>query len=180
MNSLIAFEENLVPNIACLRADVSYCNKGNRRRLHAGKTSPTRGILLFSYLDFRVCFACYPPESFKIICLTCIWLTFVDTSFHSTEKQRPTTSHVGCHFSKFFEKSLRKAHNWLNLLTSCGPNWNWRQSEVRQFLARFFCVLDQFWSKFNESVDNIIAQITEAGMNLISTLLFHVVICYEQ
>ena len=26
---------------------------------------------LFSYLDFRVCFACYPPESFKII-----WLVF--------------------------------------------------------------------------------------------------------
>ena len=29
--------------------------------------------LLFSYLYFRVYFACYPPESFKIICLTCIW-----------------------------------------------------------------------------------------------------------
>ena len=26
---------------------------------------PTRRILLFSYLDFRVYFACYPPESFK-------------------------------------------------------------------------------------------------------------------
>ena len=42
---------------------------------------------LFSYLDFRVCFACYPPESFKIICLTCIWLKFVDTSFHSSQKK---------------------------------------------------------------------------------------------
>ena len=42
---------------------------------------------LFSYLDFRVCFACYPPESFKIICLTCIWLKFVDTSFHYCQKQ---------------------------------------------------------------------------------------------
>ena len=28
---------------ACLRADVSYsCNKGNRRRLHAGKAEPVR------------------------------------------------------------------------------------------------------------------------------------------
>ena len=35
--------------------------------------------LLFSYLDFRVCSACYPPESFKIICFTCIWFKFVDT-----------------------------------------------------------------------------------------------------
>ena len=26
-------------------------------------------FLLFSYLDFRVYFACYPPELFKIICL---------------------------------------------------------------------------------------------------------------
>ena len=42
---------------------------------------------LFSYLDFRVCFACYHPESFKIICLTCIWLKFVDTSFHSSQKK---------------------------------------------------------------------------------------------
>ena len=42
--------------------------------------------LLFSNLDFRVCLACYPPESFRIICLTCIWFKFVDTSFHSLQK----------------------------------------------------------------------------------------------
>ena len=42
---------------------------------------------LFSYLDLPVCFACYPPKSFKIICLTCIWLKFVDTSFHSSQKK---------------------------------------------------------------------------------------------
>ena len=29
-------------------------------------------FVLFSYLDLRFCFACYPPESFKITCLTCI------------------------------------------------------------------------------------------------------------
>ena len=32
-----------------------------------------QGLLLFSYLDFLVYLAFYPPESFKIICLTCIW-----------------------------------------------------------------------------------------------------------
>ena len=42
---------------------------------------------LTSIFDFRVCFACYPPESFKIICLTCIWLKFVDTSFDSSQKK---------------------------------------------------------------------------------------------
>ena len=45
-----------------------------------------QGFLLFSYLDFRVYFAFYPPESFKIICLTCIWSKFVDTRFHSPQK----------------------------------------------------------------------------------------------
>ena len=45
--------------------------------------------LLFSYLDFRVCSACYPPESFKIICLTYIWLKFVDASFHSSRSYFP-------------------------------------------------------------------------------------------
>ena len=34
-------------------------------------------FLLFYYLYFRVYFACYPPESSKIICLTCIWSKFV-------------------------------------------------------------------------------------------------------
>ena len=50
---------------------------------------------LFSCLDFPVCFPCYPPKSFKIICLTCIWLKFVDTSFHSSQKksQKPLTAH---------------------------------------------------------------------------------------
>ena len=47
-------------------------------------------LKLFCYLDFRVCFACYPPESFKIICLTCIWLKFIDTSFHSWQKKSQT------------------------------------------------------------------------------------------
>ena len=90
---------------------------------------------LFSYLDFRVCFACYPPESFKVIFLTCIWLKIVDTSFDSSQKQPQITSHVGRHISSF-GKSLREAQNSpgagtrhiiglisrLNVLTSCGPN----------------------------------------------------------
>ena len=49
-------------------------------------TNDTQRSFVFSYHDFRVYFACYPPESFKIICLTCIWLKFVDTSFHSSQK----------------------------------------------------------------------------------------------
>ena len=87
----------------------------------------THRFLLFSYLDFCICFACYPPESFKIICLTLIWLKFVDTlSFHSSQK--PPHPPWDRQFSQFFEKSMCEAQNTigagtrLNLLTSPGPN----------------------------------------------------------
>ena len=56
---------------------------------------------LFSYLNFLVCFACYPPESFKIICLTCIWLKFVDTSFHSSQKKSQIHRTSLRHFLRF-------------------------------------------------------------------------------
>ena len=88
-------------------------------------------FLLFSYLYFRVYFACYPPESSKIICLTCIWSKFVDTSFHSSQKPReilPDGSAIFTRFEKIVSWSSKLlgswnlAHNWLNLLTSCGPN----------------------------------------------------------
>ena len=61
-----AFQQNVCQSMA-------YSAKLNQRSL------------LFYNLYFRVYFACYPPESFKIICLTCIWLKFVDTSFHSSQ-----------------------------------------------------------------------------------------------
>ena len=64
----------------------------------------TQGFLLFSHLHFRVCFACYPPESFKIISLTCIWLEFVDTSFHSSQKQPQILPESGRHLSKFLKR----------------------------------------------------------------------------
>ena len=57
-----------------------------------------QGFLLFSYLDFRVYFAFYPPESFKIICLTCIWSKFVDTRFHSPQKPAKNSSRRDRHF----------------------------------------------------------------------------------
>ena len=53
-----------------------------------------QGLLLFSYLDFRVYLAFYPPESFKIICLTCIWSKFVDTRFHSPHKPAKTRKKI--------------------------------------------------------------------------------------
>ena len=63
---------------------------------------------LFSYLDFPVCFACYPPKSFKIICLTCIWLKFVDTSFHSSQKksQKPLTA-LGHFFQSLKDRCVK-------------------------------------------------------------------------
>ena len=70
---------------------------------------------VFSYLDLPVCFACYPPKSFKIICLTCIWLKFVDTSFHSSQKksQKPLTEHG--YFSKILKEDgvkLKLPRGW--------------------------------------------------------------------
>ena len=46
---------------------------------------------------FRVYFACYPPESFKLICFTCIWSKFVDTSFHPSQNPQQNP----CHISQF-------------------------------------------------------------------------------
>ena len=42
-------------------------------------------------------FASYPPESFKMICFTCIWSQFVYTSFHSSQKPRQNP----CRISQF-------------------------------------------------------------------------------
>ena len=68
--------------------DISHQNKQGFEGKKIRGTNFKQGCLLFSYLYFRVYFACYPPESSKIICLTCIWSKFVDTSFHSSQKLR--------------------------------------------------------------------------------------------
>ena len=66
---------------------------------------------LFSYLDFSVCFPCNPPKSFKIICLTCICLKFVDTSFHSSQNMRQNSSRAEGSFLVDLRESLREAQN---------------------------------------------------------------------
>ena len=83
MNSLIevikiskAFKAKSSAGRNLLRLKRTVCQTADYGAFHA----------LFSYLDFRGFLACYPPESFKIICLTCIRLKFVDTSFHSPQK----------------------------------------------------------------------------------------------
>ena len=50
-------------------------------------------FFLFSYLNFRFHFACYPPESFKTICLTCIWSEFIDTIFHLRKARNKSLPH---------------------------------------------------------------------------------------
>ena len=69
---------------------------------------------LFSYLDFPVCFACYPPKSFKIICLTCIWFKFVDTTFHSSQKKPQKHTTANGHFT-----TIVKNHS----LQASSPIW---------------------------------------------------------
>lgn len=51
------------------------------------QTQPARRIArkdFFCFLTsiFAFFVFCYPPESFKTICFTCIWSKFIDTSFH--------------------------------------------------------------------------------------------------
>ena len=57
--------------------------------------------------------ACYPPESFKIICLTCIWSKCVDTSFLGHSSQNPQQN--PCRVSDFSEK-----HGCVTLITDRG------------------------------------------------------------
>ena len=57
---------------------------------------------------FSPFFACYPPESFKIIPLTCIRLKFVDTSFHSSQKP---PHQIAIFHDQVFQNSLREAQN---------------------------------------------------------------------
>ena len=66
----------------------------------ASSAPARRRFLLFSYLDFRVYCASYPPESIKIIFFTCIWSKFVDTSFHSSQNPQQNP----CRNSQFSKK----------------------------------------------------------------------------
>ena len=91
-------EWNSLPNdIACMNSLISHQNKqgfeGKKLRgtdftafqqnlcqTMAYTANLKQRFLLFYYLYFRVYFACYPPESSKIICLTCIWSKFATTA----------------------------------------------------------------------------------------------------
>ena len=77
-------------------------------RLHIG----TQRFLLFSYLDFRVFFCLLSSKILKIICLTCIWSKFVDTSFHPSQNPQQNSSRRDRHFYQIW-KSLREAQNSL-------------------------------------------------------------------
>ena len=78
---------------------------------------PTRRIarkdsycFLTSFFSYRF-LASYSPKFFKIICSTCIWWKFVDTSFLSSQKGGEGTKYV------LAEKRLCG-----RLTTSCGQN----------------------------------------------------------
>ena len=90
--------------IMCV-ADIADCDSVNC----------TKRFLLFSYLDLRVCFARYPPESFKIICLTCIWSKLVNTSFRSSQNSRrnaPLNGHKFCLFKKIISWNSKRPRGW--------------------------------------------------------------------
>ena len=88
-------------------------------------------ILTVLLSPFSCLFSCYPPESFKIICLTCIcsiWLKFVDTSFHSSQKPRQINP------------------QWRRLLKNrCVKLKTLRELELSTYLAKSINFL---WAKF--------------------------------
>ena len=99
---------------------------------------PARRFLLFSYLDFRVYLACYPPESFKIVCLTCIWSKCVDTSFHGRSSQTPQQN--PCRISHLSKTWLRYANNRPGTGTSHIIMQNlWAKFGVTQTVNAKFC-----------------------------------------
>ena len=77
----------------------------------ADSTNCTQTFLLFSYLDFRVNFACYSPASFKIICLTRIWSKFVDLRFYSSQKPPQIRAASATIFSPFLKNRCAKLKN---------------------------------------------------------------------
>ena len=91
-------------------------------RGYVWKTWPARRIArkdsLYCFLTST--FASYPPESFKIICLACIWSKFVDTSFHSSQNPQQTP----CRISQFSNRSVKlRTHRGLGLAKSISaPN----------------------------------------------------------
>ena len=87
---------------------------------------------LFFLPRFPVCFACYVPESFKIICFTCIWLKFVDTGFHSSQK-KSQKHHT--HRQTFCQ----------SLKDSCAKLKRPRGLELGPYLAR---PINFLWAKF--------------------------------
>ena len=76
-------------------------------------TSNEQIFFLFPYLDFRFYFACFPSESFKTICLTCIWSKFIDTCF--CLRKAHNLCRIDLHFSQLVIAGLH--------MTSRRPCW---------------------------------------------------------
>ena len=92
----------------------------------------TKRFVLFSYLDFRFCFACYPPESFKIICLMCVCRHSSIQAFILRETRDEMLRSTATSFVCFKKGSLGKTQN------SAGAGTKFGQSIVTQILGNFF------------------------------------------
>ena len=87
------------------------------------KTWPARRVARKDslYCFLTSIFASYPPESFKMICFTCIWSQFVYTSFHSSQNPQQNP----CRISQFSKTRGVKliTYRGLELAKSiCAPN----------------------------------------------------------
>ena len=109
-------------------------DSGNRRQR----------FLLFSYLDFRVCLHVKLQNPSK-------WFAWLVFGFNSSiqafilRKSRPRAFFVVPWSSKR-DRGWNWAHNWLNLLTSCGPNLEGIGSDV------IFCEFLLFFSRISVQI----------------------------
>ena len=65
----------------------------------------------FSILFSSSTFASYPPESFKIVCFTCIWSKFVYTRFHSSQNPQQDLCCIS-HFSESQDLTKFKVNHY--------------------------------------------------------------------
>ena len=101
--------------------DIIHQNKKGfkGKKLSGTEFNAFHGKIITSFLPrfSRFCLLVILQNPSKIICLTCIWLKFVDTSFHSSQKPQQITHKSCCiksnrHTFKFLNKeSLREAQN---------------------------------------------------------------------
>ena len=103
--------------------DIIHQNKKGfkGKKLSGTEFSAFHGKIITSFLPrfSRFCLLVILQNPSKIICLTCIWLKFVDTSFHSSQKP-PQITHKSCRIKSNRHTFFKKRNRCVKLKTRWG------------------------------------------------------------